>query len=66
MQRSALVPVSIVLVLAALGAWGFFAWRDAVEVREREEAEAREEAEQELARLRAELARLRSDPKRSR
>ncbi len=46
MQRSALVPVSIVLVLAALGAWGFFAWRDAVEVREREEAEAREEAEQ--------------------
>lgn len=45
MQRSALVPVSILLVLAALGAWAFFAWREAEATREEEAQEAREEGE---------------------
>jgi hypothetical protein len=46
MQRSALVPVSIVLVLAALGAWAFFAWREAEDARARDEAAERDEAEE--------------------
>lgn len=49
MQRSALVPVAIVLLLGALGVWGWTAWQEAEAERAREAREARE-AEQEAER----------------
>jgi hypothetical protein len=63
MQRSALVPVSLALVLAGLAAWGFFAWRDAEQARERAEEEAREERERDarVARQREESMALMPD-----
>lgn len=64
MQRSALVPASIVLVLAALGVWAFFGWREAEAERERAEAAEREEAEaaERLARQREESMALMPEP----
>lgn len=63
MQRSALVPVSIVLVLAALAAWGFFAWREAEAERARAEEAAREQQEhhERMARQREESMALMPD-----
>lgn len=64
MQRSALVPVAIILLLGALGVWGWSAWQEAEAERareEREERDADEEAQRE-ARQREESARLMPEP----
>jgi len=64
MQRSALIPVSIVLLLAALGVWGWMAWQEAEAERAREEREAREEDErvERAARRREESMSLMPEP----